>query len=178
MNRSVLVSGAGSGIGQAIAIKLAERGDKVILLGRTQSKLEDSLSKLSGDGHQIIVADISNRSELESALKDCPPLTTVISNAAVGGENIEEGKDRWDEIININLSGNYYLAQATLPLLLKSEGYKHLVFISSILARLGIPGYSAYCASKSGLLGLMRSLAAEHTANKILVNAKNLKIQK
>jgi NAD(P)-dependent dehydrogenase (short-subunit alcohol dehydrogenase family) len=93
------------------------------------------------------------------------------ANAGVGGDNTYGEGDRWQEIINTNLSGSYYFAREAHAHLIKAEGHKHLVFISSILARLGVPGYTAYCASKAGLLGLTRSLASEWTADKILVNA-------
>ena len=75
-------------------------------------------------------------------------------------------------MIDTNLTGNYYTVRECLPLLKKNNAdYKKILFVSSILARFGVPGYSSYCASKAGLLGLMRSLASELTADKILVNA-------
>ncbi len=99
-------------------------------------------------------------------------LAGVVANAGIGGENIYGSRDRWDEIISINLTGTYLLLNECLPYLKKQpERFKHIVIISSILARLGIPNYSAYCASKAGLLGLMRSWAAQYARDKILVNA-------
>ena len=95
-----------------------------------------------------------------------------MANAGIGGENTYGGKDRWREVIETNLTGTYQTIQECLPYLKKDDApFKKVVILSSILARLGVPGYSAYCASKAGLLGLTRSLAAEHSGNKILINA-------
>jgi Dehydrogenases with different specificities (related to short-chain alcohol dehydrogenases) len=80
--------------------------------------------------------------------------------------------DRWRHLIDTNLTGTYQTVQECLPYLKKDDApFKKIVILSSILARLGVPGYSAYCASKAGLLGLTRSFAAELSSEKILVNA-------
>ena len=99
-------------------------------------------------------------------------LVAVVANAGVGGENEYGPEDRWDEIIETNLTGTYSLVQECIPALRSSRNpYRKIIVISSILARLGVPKYSAYCASKAGLLGLTRSWAAEYAQDKILVNA-------
>lgn len=99
-------------------------------------------------------------------------MVSIIANAGVGGENSYGDEDRWDEIIQTNLTGTYRLIQEVLPVLRTSkEKYRHIVMVSSILAQLGVPRYSAYCASKAGLLGLNRSLAVELAPENILVNA-------
>jgi 3-oxoacyl-[acyl-carrier protein] reductase len=96
----------------------------------------------------------------------------LVTNAGVGGENHYHEGDRWNEIIDTNLTGTYNTVQECLPYLKNSSAeFKKIVIVSSILARLGVPGYTGYCASKAGLLGLMRSLACQLTADKILVNA-------
>jgi len=173
--KTFLVSGAGSGIGRAIADKLASQDQKVILLGRTDEKVNRTKAGLHNpDVHQIIVADLRDNSAISKGLKAAgiTQLAGVVANAGVGGENIYGSRDRWDEIISINLTGTYLLVNECLPYLKKQpEGFKHIIIISSILARLGIPNYSAYCASKAGLLGLMRSWAAQYARDKILVNA-------
>ncbi len=172
--KTILISGAGSGIGHAVAKKLASAGQKVILLGRTEEKLTNTKSELQNPArHQIIVADVSNESKISSALKaaNLKYLDGIVANAGIGGENIYGPEDRWDEIISINLTGTYLLVNECLPYLKSPpEDFKHIVIISSILARLGIPNYSAYCASKAGLLGLMRSWAAQYARDRILVN--------
>lgn len=173
--KTVVISGAGSGIGEATAIRLAREGFDIVLLGRTEAKLRAAKAKLHhADGHEILVADVSSKEALSRAIDEMSAreLFAVVANAGVGGDNRYGPDDRWEEVIAINLSGTYYLINECLPRLRKSgESYKHVILISSVLARLGIPQYSAYCASKAGMLGLMRSMAAELARDRILVNA-------
>lgn len=176
MSRTLLISGAGSGIGRALAERFAQDGLKVALLGRTRASLEETLAALPGAGHTVITADIRDAAAIRKALSDAglESLHGVIANAGVGGENHYGTQDRWNEIIDINLSGTYYLVNEALPYLRKGKGddeFRGVLIISSILARLGVPGYTAYCASKAGLLGLMRSWAGSFTGERILVNA-------
>ena len=87
-------------------------------------------------------------------------------------ENNFGKNDRWNDIIDTNLTGTYLTVQHFLPALNRSKhNYKQIVITSSVLARLGVANYSAYCASKAGLLGLMRSWAVEYAQQNILVNA-------
>ncbi len=174
MKKSILVSGAGSGIGRAIAQILAEAGHPIILLGRNRQSLETTQSLLKvSENHAIITADIRDTLSLQAELNALNPvLGGVIANAGLGGENHYGKGDRWHEIIETNLTGTYQLVQESLPYFAPKEtGFNHIIIISSILARLGVPGYSAYCASKAGLMGLMRSWAVELASEKILVNA-------
>jgi NAD(P)-dependent dehydrogenase (short-subunit alcohol dehydrogenase family) len=96
------------------------------------------------------------------------PLDALVANAGAGGPNEGGDGDRWDEIVQTNLYGTYWCARAAEPHL--PDGGR-IVVTSSILARIGVPGYTAYCASKAGLLGLVRSLAAELAPRRIQVNA-------
>lgn len=175
MTKRILITGAGSGIGQATAKALAEEGYSLIMLGRNMAALGETLKILKNPGsHQCFACDIRRPEKIREALvkSGAETLYAVIANAGVGGENRYGNGNRWQEIIDTNLSGSYYTVQECLPYLKKlRDGYTRIVFISSILARLGIPGYSAYCSSKAGLLGLMRSLAAELAQDRILVNA-------
>ncbi|MBI4389788.1 MAG: SDR family oxidoreductase [Nitrospinae bacterium] len=196
MAKTVAITGAGSGIGQAAAKVLAGLDYSLILLGRNLDRLEQTRASLKNpDAHRSFSCDIRQPDEIRGALtkSGAGSLYAAVVNAGVGGENHYAsappdpggqsgpgqlpagggpGGDRWQEVIDINLSGSYYTAQECLPYLKKeADGFKKLIFISSILARLGVPGYSAYCASKAGLLGLTRSLAAELAGDKILVNA-------
>lgn len=168
-----LISGAGSGIGRAMAAQLANQGHQCILLGRNQQHLQDTLQALPGNGHQILVADVRNIESLQqaAAVLGDKPLNGLLANAGIGGENYWGEADRWDDIIDTNLTGTYNFVNAFLPHLRKAEGTKHILITSSVLARLGVANYSAYCASKAGLLGLMRSWAVQYAPEEILVNA-------
>ena len=174
MKRTILISGAGTGIGQATAKVLADKGYKLVLLGRNKENLEKTRSSLGKPSdHAIIAVDIRDAQAIKKGLQEIKPvLYGVIANAGVGGENRYGENDRWQEIIGTNLTGTYQLVEEALPYFAtKKDGYRHILIISSILARLGVPRYTAYCASKAGLLGLMRSWAVELAAQNILVNA-------
>lgn len=169
-----LVSGAGSGIGKAIAVKLAAEGHSCILIGRNPKKLEQTLNELKEGDHYAMNIDITSVSALHKGAEKLAAfrIDGLIANAGVGGENKWGIADRWNEIIETNLTGTYNFVNSFLPVLRNGAGaYKHIVIISSVLARLGVANYSAYCASKAGLLGLMRSWAVELAPERILVNA-------
>jgi len=170
--KTYIVSGAGSGIGRAIVQKLAAEGHQCILLGRNENTLKQTLATLTGEGHQVLIADIRDKESLLEAAKTIGgiALDGLIANSGIGGENYWGEADRWDDILTTNLTGTYNFVNTFLPQL-KGEAEKHIIITSSVLARLGVANYSAYCASKAGLLGLMRSWAVQFAGNKILVNA-------
>lgn len=173
MNKTYLISGAGSGIGMAMARKLAANGDTCILLGRNLEKLQKVADQLPGK-HPVFAADIRQKEELlrVSDLLSNVDIHGILANAGLGGENYWGESDRWSEILDTNLTGTYQLVNAFLPQLRMSQDeYKHIIITSSVLARLGVSNYSAYCASKAGLLGLMRSWAVQFAPENILVNA-------
>ena len=173
MNKTYLISGAGSGIGLAMAQKLAAGGDTCILLGRNLEKLQQAVSQLPGN-NAVFQADVRSVSDLQAVanLLEGQVLHGIIANAGVGGENYWGPEDRWSEIVDTNLTGTYQLVHSFLPnLSLAKSTYTHIVITSSVLARLGVANYSAYCASKAGLLGLMRSWAVQLAPQNILVNA-------
>lgn len=175
MTGYIAITGAGSGIGRSIAQTLSKQGFMLVLLGRNLESLEATKTLLKKpEHHQSLTCDIRNSGEIRQALHNSkvPALYSLIANAGLGGENQYGEKDRWQEVMDTNLTGTYQTVQECLPLIKKSSApYKKIIIISSILARLGVPGYSAYCASKAGLLGLTRSLAAEYSNDRILVNA-------
>ncbi len=173
MSKTYLITGAGSGIGRAIALKLAEGGNLCWLLGRNEKNLLATKNLLPEGNHKVLLADIGSKESVEAASQLANgPLDGIVANAGIGGENQRGQHDRWADIISTNLSGTYHTVNAFLPQLQKSEAtFKHITLISSVLARLGVVNYSAYCASKAGLLGLMRSWAMEFAPEQILVNA-------
>jgi NAD(P)-dependent dehydrogenase (short-subunit alcohol dehydrogenase family) len=169
-----LITGAGTGIGRAIAIEIAKHKHTCFLMGRNEANLQETLSLLDNGNHQVFCADIANDVSLKNIVDKNIDLVLdgIIANAGVGGENYFGEKDRWNEIINTNLTGTYLSVQHFLPALMRSRNaLKQIVITSSILARLGVANYAAYCASKAGLLGLMRSWAVQYAPDNILVNA-------
>ena len=176
---TILITGAGSGIGRATALRLAERsGLRLLLLGRRLEPLKDVWNELPNrNEHAFASIDVSRREELVAWLDgpqanlDEHSLVGVFANAGVGGPNAFGEGDRWDEIVQINLTGTYNTLLACYPHLNKSPGVKQALVTSSVLARFGVPGQTAYVASKTGLLGLVRSLAVEWSPKGIMVNA-------
>jgi len=175
---SFLITGAGSGIGRAAAVELAKLSpSEMFLVGRTTKSLEETAGLLpKGVKATIVSASQSNQEELARALKplklETKDLQGVVANAGVGGENAYGPGDRWREIMDTNLSGTYFLVNECLPGLLASKAKaRGVVLVASILARLGVPGYTAYCASKAGMLGLMRSWATQFAKKGVYFNA-------
>jgi NAD(P)-dependent dehydrogenase (short-subunit alcohol dehydrogenase family) len=173
MSKTYLISGAGSGIGRAIAQKLSADGHTCILLGRNAENLHQTLATLSPGKHLLFSADITDKESL-SQVADQLLITVIdglVANSGTGGENQWGEHDRWDAIIDTNLTGTYNFVNTFLPNLRKTVSGGQILITSSVLARLGVANYSAYCASKAGLLGLMRSWAVQFAPENILVNA-------
>lgn len=155
--KHVAVTGAARGIGLAIAERLAAEGARLTLIDRDEPRLEGAATR---------VVDISDREAVFAAFTE--PLNALVANAGIGGGNEPGEDDRFDEILQTNLYGTYWCVRAAEPLL--ADGGR-IVVTSSILARIGVAGYTGYCSSKAALLGLVRSLAAELAPRRIQVNA-------
>jgi NAD(P)-dependent dehydrogenase (short-subunit alcohol dehydrogenase family) len=158
--KHVVVTGAGTGIGRAIALRLADEGARLTLLARDESRLRDVVP-----GAATKSVDIRDHDAVRAAFDE--PLDALVANAGIGGANEAGEGDRWDDIVQTNLYGTYWCCRAAEPHL--ADGGR-IVVTSSILARIGVPGYTAYCASKAGLLGMVRAFAAELAPRRIQVN--------
>jgi len=175
---AVIVTGAGSGIGRAIALRLAEDGINVGIVGRTASKLRVTMRTIEKAGITCAYecADVRIKSQVKSAFKQLVKklggLRGAVACAGVGGSNDPRYNDRWDTIIKTNLYGTYHTLCSAVELMNHKCGHsRQLVALSSLLARIGVPNYTAYCASKSGILGLVRAMAVELAEREICVNA-------
>jgi NAD(P)-dependent dehydrogenase (short-subunit alcohol dehydrogenase family) len=172
--RTAVVTGAGTGIGRAIALRLSQRGAKLVLLGRTLEKLETVAGEAPGEAVCASV-DVAVRSQVEDAFRSAAvrlgPLHILVANAGIGGPNDLGEGDRWDEIVRANLDGAYFCIRAFEESMERGPDPRHALVISSCVARFGVPGVSAYSAAKAGQLGLVRSLAVELAPQKVLVNA-------
>lgn len=170
--RHVVVTGGGRGIGRAIAERLAAGGATLTLLGRDRERLRTVADEL---GAGAAVCDIRDRTQVDevfaTAVAERGPIHALVANSGLGGPNDDGPDDRFDDLVATNLSGTYYSARAALRHLAPGPEARHLVVISSILARIAVPGYTGYSASKAGLLGLVRSFAAELAPDNVQVNA-------
>jgi 3-oxoacyl-[acyl-carrier protein] reductase len=172
--RSVVVTGAGSGIGRAIALRLSAEGARVALVGRRRALLEDVAAEAKGET-LVATADVRERAQVDAAFAAAAarfgPLHALVANAGVGGPNHPGPGDRWDEVVRTDLDGTYFCVRAFERALATGPEPRHCVVMSSCLARFGVPGHTAYCAAKAGLLGLVRALALEWAERNVLVNA-------
>jgi NAD(P)-dependent dehydrogenase (short-subunit alcohol dehydrogenase family) len=174
--RHIVVTGASSGIGRAIAVRLGEEGASVSLLARRAADLDETagLVEGAGGGARAFACDVTDPAALEGAFSDAVahfgPLFACVANAGVGGPNSAGPDDRFRVIVETNLFGTYHTFRAAQRRLL-ADGTKHLVATSSILGRFGVPGYTGYCASKAAILGLVRAFALELARKNVQVNA-------
>jgi ketoreductase len=174
----VVVTGAGTGIGRAIALRLARAGARLTLLGRRRAPLKraaEACEDAGAAGVLVRSADVTAAGAVERAFAAAArahgPIHALVANAGIGGPNAAGPDDRFDELVRTNLSGTYRCLRAAERRLAEGPGARHLVVVSSILARIGVPGYTGYCASKTALLGLVRSLAMELAPAGVQVNA-------
>ena len=170
--KHVVVTGAGTGIGRAIALRLGREGARLTLIARDEDRLRPVADEL---GAHVAACDIRDRAAVDDAFAAAAeangPIAALIANAGIGGPNDPGADDRFEDLVATNLLGTYWCARAAERHLADGPDARHVVVIASILARIGVPGYTGYCASKAGLLGLVRSLAAELAPDNVQVNA-------
>jgi 3-oxoacyl-[acyl-carrier protein] reductase len=173
-----VVTGAGSGIGAAIARRLADIGATVVVCGRTRSLLQrtaDAISKAGGTAavSECDVTDLPAVEQLASSVRSTHGrLDILVNNAGVGGFGRplhQLSPEHWEQILNTNLRGVYYTIRAFAPMMIESKR-GHIVNISSLAGKNALPNGAAYAASKWGLKGLSYSVAEELRVHNIRVS--------
>jgi len=176
-DRHVLITGGGTGIGRAVALRCAKEGASISLVGRRLDPLKETAAMVAELGRraEVYTMDIRDRAAVDAgfaaAAEALGPLFGFVGNAGVGGANEPGEGDRFDELIDINIKGTYWCLRAAQRHLAEGPEARHLLVIASILGRIGVPGYTGYCASKTGLFGLVRALAQELAGENVQVNA-------
>ena len=169
-----LITGATGGIGQAIANQMKDRGAKLILSGTRENVLNQMVKDL-GDDVKSVVSNLQDKDSILSMAKDAEAchgkIDILVNNAGItiDGLLMRMKDEDWDTVINVNLTACMRLTRQVLRGMLKRR-YGRIIFISSIVGYTGNAGQSNYSASKSGLIGLSKSLASEVASRGITCN--------
>lgn len=180
-NKSIIVTGASSGIGAAAALLFVSEGANVVLGARRSAELEKLAGQLDqASGRAVYLSgDVKDEGFADAlvalALKEFGGLDGAFNNAGIVGDMgpiADMGIGNWDEVISVNLTGAFFAARAQIPAM-KARGGGSIVFTSSFVgfSNGGMPGMGAYAAAKAGVIGLVQSLASDHAADGIRVNA-------
>jgi meso-butanediol dehydrogenase / (S,S)-butanediol dehydrogenase / diacetyl reductase len=179
-NKVAIVTGGGAGIGEAIAIRFAEEGARVVVAevdpARGQSTV-GSIQKLGGEG-AFVQTDVSSETQVkemvETTLKRFGHIDILVNNAAVlmsyETRAHQLSNEEWDRTINVNLRGYWLCSKYAIPSMM-ANGAGAILFIASRTGLRGFAGLAAYSASKGGVLALMRSMAADYAPDGIRINA-------
>ncbi|HET6964910.1 MAG TPA: SDR family NAD(P)-dependent oxidoreductase [Acidimicrobiales bacterium] len=175
--RSVMVTGAASGIGRATARRLASEGGRVACLDVSESALSEVVSDITSEGGAAAAfgCDVSDagqvRSAVEAAVSEFGPTDVLCNIAGIGRyyNSTEMKPEEWQRIIDVNLTGTWLVAQAVLPYMLDRGGV--ILNTASTSGMFAQPWQAAYCASKGGVVMLTKALALEYLDRKVRVNA-------
>lgn len=181
-----IVTGAGRGIGRAIALTLGDLGAHTVLCGRSREALEETSAAIQSRASQsgerssprssVIECDVTNLPSVEALAERVEHtlhrLDILVNNAGIGGMGgplYQLAPDNWDRVLNTNLRGVYYCIRSLAPLMIKARS-GHIINISSLAGKNALPNGAAYAASKWGLNGLTYSVAEELRAHNIRVS--------
>ena len=171
VGKTILVTGASSGIGQAIAVAISKMGATVIISGRDKDKLNNTLSLMSGDSNCIVTADLTKGDDISSLADYVPQLNGIVHCAGIGHRRPAKLLTAYDieSVMHANFSGSVLL-QAALLSKKKVKKDSSIVFIASKAADYPSPGNSVYSASKGALISYAKCLALELAPRGIRVN--------
>jgi NAD(P)-dependent dehydrogenase (short-subunit alcohol dehydrogenase family) len=174
--RRALVTGAGNGLGRAIAHALVDAGAEVVVLGRTLSTLQQTRNTCAQpEKIHIVVADVADEDSLAAAKLGIGDLAVsiLINNAGIPGpvlSIVDLSVQDWDEVFNVNVRGAFLVIRSVLPAMLE-QGFGQIINIASVTGKRPLVRRTSYAASKMALIGLTRTLAAEVGPEGIIVNS-------
>ena len=187
--KTVIVTGAGSGIGRATAIRFANEGANVVLVGRSAETLQETAEAFPQDRTWIhtdnfltVICDISVEAQVQEMMKRVidkfERIDVLVNNAgkAIQGKITELSSEDWESAIDVNLNGTFYVCQAAMPHLIATKG--NIINVSSLSGIGGDWNMAAYNAAKAGISNLTRTLALDHGADGVRVNAVNPSVTK
>lgn len=171
---TALVTGASGGIGSAIAKALAAQGARLAVSGSNAAKLDAFRDELGGD-HVAIACNLSDGAAVDGlvplAVAALGKLDILVNNAGVTRDNLamRMKDDEWDQVIRVNLEAAFRLCRAAAKPMMKAR-FGRIVSITSVVGQTGNPGQANYAASKAGLVGMSKAMAAELASRGITVN--------
>jgi len=178
-NQVAIVTGAGRGIGHAIALRLASEGAQVASVSRTETnaqKTADEINALRANAAKAYAVDVSNHAEVQKIgdqiLTDFGRADILVNNAGVTRDTLSMrmSLEDWDFVLNTNLKGAFNFVKALQRVMVKQRSGR-IINISSVIGIIGNAGQTNYAASKAGLIGFTKSLAKELASRSITVNA-------
>jgi ketoreductase len=177
-DRVALVTGGSRGIGKAIAKALAEQGAKVAICSRDGEAVRKAADEISPGGGRVLAirADVTEKADARALVRDIVArwgqIHMLVNNAGINARIPIDSDDdaRWLQVLNVNVLGTYYVTREVLRYMPNHNGGR-IINISSVLGRLGVPAYTAYCTAKHGIIGFTRALALEVVGRGITVNA-------
>jgi NAD(P)-dependent dehydrogenase (short-subunit alcohol dehydrogenase family) len=175
--KAAIVTGAGTGIGRAIALALAREGAKVAVAGRRREKLEEAAQAIRQAGGEalVTVCDVSSEADSYRAVKDAEEafghVNVLVNNAgALSVSTVESiSVEEWDRLMATNLKGPFLMSRAVLPAM-RQAGGGAIVNVGSVFGLVAMKDRAAYCASKGGVTMLTKAMALDHAQEKIRVN--------
>ncbi len=173
-----LVTGAGRGIGRAVAIKLAQEGADVVCISRTQKNADSVAQAVREQGRKAIAAgiDVADSEAVDNLLSDVMKewsrVDILVNNAGINRDSllVRMKDEDWDSVLDTNLKGAFICARAAAKVMMKQR-YGRIVNVTSIVGLSGNAGQVNYSASKAGLIGLTKSIARELGSRNITCNA-------
>jgi NAD(P)-dependent dehydrogenase (short-subunit alcohol dehydrogenase family) len=177
--KTALVTGAGSGIGEAIATALASRGARVVVADINREAAERVVAAIRGGGAtaEAVAANVADPGSVEAmvafTVDTYGGLDVAVNNAGIGGEQNPTGQyspEGWRRVIDINLTGVFYCLRYEIPAML-ARGGGAIVNMASILGWVGFAGSGAYVAAKHGVLGLTQAAAIEYATQGLRINS-------
>lgn len=173
--KTLLITGASSGIGQRTAIECAKMGARCIITARSEERLSETLSQMEGEGHQMVLAELTNPDDIANLVASIDPIQGVVLCAGKGATVLFPfcTREKYDDVFNVN----FFAPVELLRMLLKKKklaGGSSVVFVSSVGGVESFnPGNGIYGASKAAINSTMKFCAKELAAKKIRVNSVN-----
>ena len=177
--RIALVTGAGKGIGRAVALRLAAMGFLVAVNYNRSEKAADEACRLIKDGGGTALpfkADVSSGKEVKELFDDVErglgPVAVLVNNAGITKDGLlmRMGSEDWDSVLTANLSSVYHCTKEAIRGMVRAK-WGRIINISSVVALIGNPGQANYCASKAGIIGFTKAVAREYAGKGITANA-------